>query len=240
MRMSKMTEQTRFLDVLRQAWPKTLPVLTGYAFLGIAYGVLMQTNGYGAGWTLLFSVFTFAGSAQYMAITFLTTAFDPLAAFLLTLMINARHIFYGISMLGKYNSVKRFKPYLIFGLTDETFAVVQTHEPDPSIDRATYYFVITLLDHLYWVLGSLIGSMLGQAIHVEVRGLEFVLTALFVVIFVSQWQSQRNHRPAIIGLIVSILGLVFFGPDGFVIPAMVLMLVVLFAGRKRIDEVQTR
>lgn len=237
--MSSQTDQTRFFDVLRLAWPSTLPVLTGYAFLGIAYGVLMQANGYGLGWTLLLSVLTFAGSAQYMTITFLTTTFDPSAAFLLTLMINARHIFYGISMLGKYSVVKRFKPYLIFGLTDETFAVVQAHEPPPSIDRATYYFIITLLDHVYWVLGSLTGALLGQAIRFDVRGLEFVLTALFVVIFISQWQSQRNHRPAIIGLVVSILCLVIIGPDGFVIPAMVVMLVVLFAGRKRIDEVQT-
>lgn len=236
--MNSQIKPSRLLDALRLAWPNTLPVLTGYAFLGIAYGVLMQANGYGAGWTLLLSLFTFAGSAQYMTITFLTTTFDPAAAFLLTLMINARHIFYGISMLGQYSTVKRFKPYLIFGLTDETFAVVQAHEPPPSIDRATYYFVITLLDHLYWVLGSLTGAILGQAIHIDVRGLEFVLTALFVVIFVSQWQSQRNHRPAIIGLAVSVLCLVIIGPDGFVIPAMIVMLVVLFAGRKRIDEVQ--
>ena len=237
--MNSPTEHARFFDVLRQAWPKTLPVLTGYAFLGIAYGVLMNASGYGAGWTLLLSLLTFAGSAQYMTITFLTTTFDPAAAFLLTLMINARHIFYGISMLRKYSTIGRFKPYLIFGLTDETFAVVQAHDPPPSIDRATYYFVITLLDHAYWVLGSLAGALLGQAIHFDVRGLEFVLTALFVVIFVSQWQSQRNHRPAIIGLAVSVLCLLIIGPDGFVIPAMALILAVLFAGRKRIDEVQT-
>lgn len=225
------------LQALRAALPHTLPVLTGYAFLGLAYGILMSSKGYGLIWTLLMSVFVFAGSAQYVAITALTTAFNPLAALLITLMVNARHLFYGISTLGIYRDLGRFKPYLIFGLTDETFSIVCSAQPPAGIHRRWFYFFVTLLDHAYWVAGSVAGALLGNFLKFNTKGLDFVLTALFVVILVSQWQAQKNHLPALIGLGASLFMLLVFGPGQFIIPAMGLILVLLTVLRQRMPEV---
>lgn len=224
------------IKALKAALPVTIPVFTGFVFLGIAYGVLMNSKGYGVGWTVLMSLFAFAGSAQYVAITALTTAFNPLNALLLTLMVNARHLFYGISMLDKYKDAGRIKPYLIFGLCDETFSLVYSTEPPEGIDRRWFMFFITLLDHFYWVLGSAIGGLLGYMVSFNMKGLDFVLTALFVVIFASQWKSSRNHKPAVIGVLCSILCLLLFGPEHFIIPAMVAIILVLTAFRKQLDK----
>lgn len=212
---------------LKAAFPHTVPVLTGFLFLGIAYGIIMDSKGYGAGWSFLMSLFVYAGSAQYVAVTFLTSAFNPLYALLLTIMVNARHIFYGISMLRKYEDMGRFKPYLIFGLTDETFSIVCSQEPPPGVDRRWFAFFITLLDHIYWVSGSVIGGLVGSLVRFDTRGLDFALTALFVVIFIDQWRSRKSHAPAIIGVSCSLASLVVFGPGNFILPAMAAIIVVL-------------
>lgn len=226
------------LQALRAALPHTLPVLTGYAFLGLAYGILMNSKGYGLIWTLLMSVLVFAGSAQYVAITALTTTFNPVAALLITLMVNARHLFYGISTLGIYRDLGRLKPYLIFGLTDETFSIVCSAQPPAGISRRWFYFFVTLLDHAYWVLGSVAGALLGNVLKFNTKGLDFVLTALFVVILVSQWQSQKNHLPALIGIGASFAMLLVFGPGQFIIPAMGLILLLLAVLRQKMPEVE--
>ncbi len=220
---------------LKAAFPLTLPVMTGYLFLGTAYGIIMASKGYGPVWTLLMSLLVFAGSAQYVAVTFLTAAFDPLRAFLLTLLVNARHIFYGIAMLDKYQGARRFRPYLIFGLTDETFSIVCSTEPPEGVDRDWFTFFVTLLDHGYWITGSLTGAFLGAAIPFNTRGLDFALTALFVVIFISQWKSRRDHAPAILGVGMTVVSLLLFGPDRFIIPAMAAIVTVLTIFQKRID-----
>lgn len=219
----------------KAAFPLTLPVMTGYLFLGTAYGIIMASKGYGPIWTFLMSLLVFAGSAQYVAITFLTAAFDPVRALLLTLLVNARHIFYGIAMLDSYRTVNRFKPYLIFGLTDETFSIVCSKEPPEGVNHEWFYFLVTLLDHGYWVTGSLIGAFLGTAIPFNARGLDFALTALFVVIFIGQWKSRRDHAPAIIGVGLTVASLMLLGPDRFIIPAMAAIVIVLTVFRKRID-----
>jgi 4-azaleucine resistance transporter AzlC len=221
---------------IKAAFPTTIPVLTGYLFLGTAYGILMNSKGYGVGWTFLMSLLVFAGSAQYVAITFLTTVFNPLYALLLTLLVNARHMFYGISMLDKYRGTGRLKSYLIFGLTDETFSINCATEAPAGVNRARFLFFVTLLDHLYWVGGSVLGGLLGPLLTLNTRGLDFVLTVLFVVIFISQWQSQKKHGPAIIGLGCSAICLWIFGPDKFIIPAMLAILATLTLGRKKLDE----
>lgn len=221
-------------NALRAAFPHTIPVLTGFTFLGIAYGILMNSKGYGFEWTVLMSVLAFAGSAQYVAITFLTTQFNPVYALMLTLMINARHLFYGISMLEKYKGTGKFKAYLIFGLCDETFSIICSAEPPEGVDRNWFMFFITLLDHGYWVLGSAIGGLLGYMVSFNTKGLDFVLTALFVVIFIGQWKSQKNHRPAIIGLASSILCLAIFGSGNFIIPSMITILAALTFFRKKL------
>lgn len=215
------------LAALKAAFPHTLPVLTGFSFLGIAYGILMSSKGYGLLWTTLMSLIGFAGSAQYVAIIALTTVFNPINAFLVTLMVNARHLFYGISMLDRYKGTGKFKPYLIFGLCDETFSIVRMVDPPSGIDRRWFMFFITLLDHLYWVTGSAVGALLGGAVAFNTQGLDFVLTALFVVIFTGQWKHKQNRRPAAIGLAATALCLLILGRDHFVIPAMVTILVVL-------------
>ncbi|MGI6145574.1 MAG: branched-chain amino acid ABC transporter permease [Clostridia bacterium] len=220
------------IKALKVAFPYTIPVLIGFTFLGIAFGILMNSKGYGVGWTVLFSLLAFAGSAQYVAITFLTSVFNPIYALLMTLMVNARHIFYGISMLDKYKDTGKLKAYLIFGLCDETFSIVCSTEPPEGVNRNWFMFFITLLDHSYWVIGSALGGLLGSMISFNTKGLDFVLTALFVVIFVGQWKAQKNHKPAIIGVLCSVICLVIFGPSNFIIPAMIAILAVLTISRK--------
>lgn len=224
-----MNEKTR---VLKAAFPHTLPVLTGFTFLGIAYGILMDSKGYGVVWTALFSLLAYAGSAQYVAIGFLTSVFNPLYALAMTLMVNARHIFYGISMLDKFRDMGKLKYYLVFGLCDETFSIVCSTNPPEGVSKKWFMFFITLLNHGYWVLGSILGALLGTVITFNTKGLDFVLTALFVVIFVGQWKKQKDHKPAIIGLVCSIICLLIFGQDNFIIPSMVTILVALSVFRK--------
>ena len=225
---------------LKAAFPHTIPVLTGFTFLGIAYGVLMNTKGYGVGWTALASLLVFAGSAQYVAITFLTSVFNPIYALLMTLMINARHLFYGISLLDKYKNTGKLKPYLIFGLCDETFSIVCSTEPPPGVNRKWFIFFITLLDHCYWVLGSILGGLLGSMISFNTQGLDFVLTALFVVIFLGQWKAQKNHKPAIIGILCSVGCLILFGPSNFIIPSMAAIMVILTVFRKNLANEEAK
>ena len=223
-------------EALKAAFPVTIPVLTGYIFLGMGYGVLMSSIGYGLGWTVFMSLLIFAGSIQYISIALLTSAFNPLYTLLLTLMVNARHLFYGISMLERYKGAGRLKPYLVFGLTDETFSLLSAVEPPEGISRKWFQFFVTMLNHVYWVAGSALGNIIGSMISFNTKGLDFVLTALFVVIFIDQWRSTKNHIPALVGVGGSLLCLLIFGQENFMIPAMVLILVLLTALRKRIDR----
>lgn len=207
-----------------QAFLKTTPIMVGYLFLGAAYGILMNVNGFGIGWAVAISIFVYAGSLQYVGVNLLTAAASPTAAFIMALMVNARHLFYGISMLGKYRDMGRIKPYLIFGLTDETFSVVCGEEIPKEVSAGQFYFWITFLDQIYWVLGTLLGAAAGNFITFNTQGLDFALTALFVVIFTGQWIEQKDHRPALTGVACSLLCLWIFGPDAFIIPAMAVIL----------------
>jgi len=218
---------------LKAAFPHTIPVFTGFTFLGIAFGILMNTKGYGLGWTVLMSLLVFAGSAQYVTVNFLTSVFNPIYVLLLTLIVNARHLFYGISMLDKYRDTGKFKPYLIFGLCDETFSILCSTNPPEGANRNWFMFFITLLNHSYWVLGSALGGLLGYMVSFNTKGLDFVLTALFVVIFIGQWKTQRNHGPAIIGVLCSVICLIIFGRSNFIIPSMFAILAVLTVFRKK-------
>lgn len=221
------------IKALKAAFPHTIPVLTGFIFLGAAYGILMNTNGYGLEWSLLMSLVVFAGSAQYLAISFLTSPFNPVYAFLMTLMVNARHLFYGISMLDKYKDTGKLKPFLIFGLCDETFSVVYATDPPEDVDDTWFMFFISLLQYLYWAGGTALGGILGTMITFNTNGLDFVLTALFVVIFLGQWESNKDHKPAIIGVLSSVVCLIIFGPDNFIIPSMIVIIIILTLIRKQ-------
>ncbi len=220
---------------LSYAFPKTVPVMVGYLFLGMAYGILMKVNGYGIWWTAAISILVFAGSLQYLGITMLASAVHPVTALLMSLMINARHLFYGISMLGRYQAVKHRKAYLIFGLTDETFSIVCNEKIPDTLDHDRVYFWVTLLNHGYWVLGSVLGAVAGSFITFDTTGLDFALTALFVVIFTDQWKQREGHRPALLGVGASVACLALFGSSAFFIPAMALIFAALGAdyGRQK-------
>jgi 4-azaleucine resistance transporter AzlC len=234
MKLSEVINLQEKSKALKAALPHTVPVFTGFIFLGIAYGILMNSKGYGVGWTVLMSLLVFAGSAQYVSITFFTSLFNPVYALIMTLMVNARHLFYGISMLNKFKDTGKLKPYLIFGMCDETFSIICSAEPPAGVNKNWFMFFITFLDHFYWVLGSAIGGLLGNIITFNTKGLDFVLTALFVVIFIEQWKSEANRKPAIIGVICSTLCLIIFGQSNFIIPSMVAIIAVLTIYRKQI------
>lgn len=230
-----MTRENAAGQAFRCAFPKTTPVMVGYLFLGAAYGILMSVNGFGAGWAMVMSIIVYAGSLQYVGVNLLVAAASPLTAFLMALMINARHLFYGISMLGKYRDMGKSKLYLVFGLTDETFSVVCNEGPPEGVSEKWYFFWITFLDQSYWVAGTLLGVAAGGVITFNTKGLDFALTALFVVIFTEQWMGQRDHRPAVTGVVCSIVCLLVFGPSSFIIPAMAAIFFVVMPGYVR-DE----
>lgn len=233
----KTKTRTKALRALKAAFPHTLPVLAGFLFLGIAYGILMKSIGYGAGWTFLISFLVFAGSMQYVGITLLSAAFNPLYALFITLMVNARHIFYGISMLERLKLSGKFKPYLIFAMCDETFSILCSARPENGVDDGWFMFFVALLNRWYWIAGSVLGAFMGDYIRFDTKGLDFALTALFVVIFINQWREQKRHYPAVIGVISSVICLVVLGRDNFIIPSMLLILLVLtFTDKKMKGE----
>lgn len=227
-------KQCPALRAVRMAFPYTIPVLTGYLILGMAYGILMQTSGYGVLWVLLISGTAFCGSMQFVAVTLLTSAFNPIQAFIMSIMVNARHLFYGVSMLKKYRGTGAFKPVLIYALTDETFSIVSSVEPPKDMPSRDFYLAVSILDYIYWVTGSVLGAVAGQFITFNTTGLDFVLTALFVVLFIEQVKNPLNRVSGIIGIVCTAAALFIFGADNLVIPAMALILAVLLIGRKKI------
>lgn len=213
--MDKKTAKTAFFD--------TIPVMTGYLFLGIGFGIIMQQNGFGLGWAAVMSLFIYAGSMQYVGVGLLTGGAGLVTAALATLLVNARHLFYGISMINAYKGTGKKKPYLIFALTDETYSLVSREQLPQGVDRNSYFFLVSLFDQCYWVAGTVLGSMAGSLIPMNFEGIDFALTALFVTIFVEQWLSSKDHFPAIVGVVSAAACLLLFGPDTFLIPTMILI-----------------
>lgn len=219
--------------VLLRTFFDTIPVMTGYLFLGIGFGILlMEQTGKGLGWSFAMGLFMFAGSAQYLAVSLLSGGASILSAAIATFLLNARHIFYGISLIDTYKGSGKKKPYLIFALTDETYSLVTQNQPPEGMTRHQYCFLVSLLDHLYWLAGCVLGSLAGAVIPIRFEGVDFVLTALFVTMFTEQWLSTKHHLPAIIGVVSTVLCLVLFGRDVFLIPSMVLIAVLLTVTRK--------
>ena len=205
----------------RAAFPHTLPVMTGYLCLGTAYGIFMKTSGFPWFFPTLTSLIVFAGAMEFVTVNLLLQAFNPLNALALTLMVNARHLFYGLAMLERYRDAGLKKLYMIFGLTDETFSVNLTAEPPAGVDRQWFMFFITLMDHSYWVAGATLGGVFGSLVQFNARGLEFVMTALLLVVFLNNWMRERSHLPSLIGLAMAALARLAFPASGFVIPAMI-------------------
>ena len=223
------------IKALKSAFPNTIPIMAGYLFLGMTYGILMKVSGFPIWLAVVISMAVFAGAMQYVAVNILLSAFNPIQAFLMTLMINARHIFYGISMLAKYKDTGKKKPYLIFGMSDETFSVNCTTNIPDGVDKGWFMFFVTLLDQFYWVAGTAVGAIFGSFIKFDTTGLDFVMTAMFVVIFLEQLLMEKDHTISIVGLVISIVSLVIFGADSFIIPAMLAILVALTLLRRQVE-----
>ena len=216
----------------KAALPHTLPICVGFLFLGMSYGFLMRSKGFSFIYPMLMSLFIFAGSMEFVTVDLLLSAFHPLRALLLALMVNARHLFYGISMLEKYKGAGPKKLYLIYGMCDESFTVNCTVPPPPDVDRGWFMFFVTLLNHIYWVSGATLGALLGYVVHFDATGIEFVMTALFVVMFLDQWRETDRHAPALTGLGCSLLCLLLLGSERFLIPAMALIVACFLLQRK--------
>lgn len=215
-------------NTVKKALRDTFPVLTGYVFLGIGFGIIMNSAGYGIPYVLAMSLLIYAGSMQYAAVGLFAGGASLLTVALTTLAVNARHLFYGISMVEKYRDTGAKKPYLIFALTDETYSLVCSCERDPD-----YYFLVSLFDQIYWVTGSILGAALGSIITFNTKGIDFALTALFITIFTDQWLSGKKHFPAIAGVAASVLCLVIFGAENFLIPSMAVIMAVLLIGMRK-------
>ncbi|MGK7377175.1 azaleucine resistance protein AzlC [Planococcus sp. 1R117A] len=220
----------------KAAFPYTVPIFAGFLFLGIAYGIFMNSLGFHAIYPILMSFFIFAGSMEFVAANLLLLAFNPINALFLTLMVNARHLFYGISMLDKFKGVGNKRWYLIFGLCDESFSINYSAKVPKDVDKGWFFFFVTLLNHSYWVIGSTIGGVFGSLVVFNTEGLEFVMTALFVVIFIEQLMTGKKYASALTGLGLSTACLVVFGGTNFTIPAMLAILGVLTVFRRPMEK----
>ena len=221
---------------LRAAFPHTIPIFTGFWFLGLAYGIYMNVSGFSFWYPMLMSLTIFGGSLEFLAVSMLLSPFAPVQTLVVTLMIQARHLFYGISMLDKYRGMgwKRF--YLIFGMCDESFSINYTAEIPEDVDKGWFMFWVTLLNQFYWVSGSTLGGVLGSLIAFDTEGLDFVMTAMFVVIFLEQWLKEKKHYTALIGMGAAVACRLGFGADSFMVPTMVCILLLLTLGRKPIEK----
>ncbi len=238
--MEIMKKNKGALLALKTAFPYTVPIFAGFWFLGITYGIYMNVSGFDFWYPMVMSLTIFAGSAEFVAVNLLSGAFDPLQAFVITLMINARHLFYGISMLDKFKGTGIKKLYLIFGMCDESFSINYSVEIPENVDRGMFMFFVTLLNHFYWVSGATIGGIFGSLISFDTKGLEFVMTAMFVVIFLDQWLKEKNHTSSVLGLGLSLLCLIVFGADNFIIPSMCAIFIALtLLGKLRDEKNQT-
>ena len=221
---------------LKAAFPHTLPILTGFAFLGLAYGIYMNTSGFPFYYPMLMSMLIFGGSLEFVAVEMLLSPFAPLQVFIMALLIQARHLFYGLSMLEKYKGTGWKKFFLIFGMCDETFSVNCSADIPEDVDRGWFYFWITLLNQFYWSAAATTGGIVGSLLKIDTSDISFVMTAMFVVIFLEQWLKEKEHSASLIGLAVSVLCLVVFGPDSFMVPTMVLIVGLLALLRKPLEK----
>ena len=231
-----MSRRQIVLKALKCAFPYTIPIFAGFWFLGISYGIYMGVSGFSFVYPMMMAIVIFGGSLEFVVVEMLLSAFAPLQTFLMALMIQARHLFYGISMLDKYRGLGRKRLYLIYGMCDETFSINCSAEVPEDVDRGWFYFWVTLLDQFYWVSGATIGGLLGNTISFDTEGLDFVMTALFIVIFLEQWMKDGRHLSEWIGLGASVVCLLLFGADSFLIPTMICILVLLTVCRGKMEH----
>ncbi len=224
------------LKALKAAFPHTIPILAGFWFLGLAYGIYMNVSGFSFWYPLFMSMIIFGGSLEFVAVTMLLSPFAPVQTLLLALMIQARHLFYGIAMLDRFKGLGWKKAYLIFGMCDETFSINYTAEIPEDVDRGWFMFFVTLLNQFYWVSSATVGGLIGSLLHFDTTGLEFVMTAMFVVIFLEQWLKEKKHITALIGLVSAVACRLGFGADNFMIPTMLCIVAGLTLLQKPIEK----
>ena len=221
---------------LKAAFPLTLPIMAGYLFLGLGFGILLESKGFSFIWAFFMSIIIYAGSMQYVAIELLDGGVTFLYTAFMTVMIQIRHLFYGLSLIDKYRFVGRKKPLLIHELTDETYSLICSAVPPKGVNAEWFYLFISVLDHCYWIIGCTLGAVLGSLIDFNTKGIDFVMTALFIVIFTEQWLTSKDHIPALIGLVCSVICLILFGSGNFIIPSMISISVLLTVFRKQLEK----
>lgn len=224
------------IKALKAAFPQTIPIFTGFWFLGMAYGIYMNASGFSFVYPLCMSLLIYGGSLEFVAVEMLLSPFAPLQTFIMALLIQARHLFYGLSMLDKFKGLGWKKYYLIFGMCDETFSVNCSADIPEDVDRGWFYFWVTLLNQFYWSAAATTGGIVGSLLKIDTSGISFVMTAMFVVIFLEQWLKEKEHSASLIGLAVSVLCLAVFGPDSFMVPTMVLIVGLLALLRKPLEK----
>lgn len=227
--------QKQYLSEARFAFAQSVPVMLGYIFLGIAFGLMLQDAGYSFWWAFFSSVCIYAGSMQFVLVTLLTGGASLVYAAIMTLFINGRHLFYGLSFVEKFRKMGKFYPYMIFSLTDETYSVLCGLKVSQGMSEKRVSFLIALFDHCYWITGSVLGALIGELITFDTTGVDFSMTALFVVIVLNQWLENKEHRPALLGGGIGVFCLWLFGPDKFLLPALTLIALILIGVRRKWD-----
>lgn len=222
--------------VFKAVFPKTIPVMLGYVFMGMAFGILLSNKGYGFWWSSITALLVYCGSMQFVLVDLLSDKFDIFNAIIMTVAVNARHLFYGLSLIEKYKDLGCAKFYAIFGLTDETYSLVCSANPPKNVSKNRYYIFTTLLNHLYWITGCTLGGIAGELFKFNTKGIDFVMTALFIVIFIEQWESTKNHISALIGISATLVCLLIFGINYFLIPSMLVILILLAAIKKPLEK----
>lgn len=220
----------------KAAFPLTLPIMAGYLFLGMGFGILLESKGFSFLWAGFMAVIIYAGSMQYVGIELLASGASFISTAIMTIMIQIRHLFYGLSLLEKYRDTGKKKFFLMYELTDETYSLTASVVPPEGVDKGWFYFFISILDHSYWICGCMIGALFGSMVNLNTKGVDFVMTALFIVIFTEQWLDNKDHRPALTGVLCSLICLIIFGADNFIIPAMISIMLILTLLRKKLEK----
>lgn len=223
------------LTNLKKAFILTIPVLLGYIFLGIAFGILVVSSGYNVFFTLLSSSILYAGSMQFALIAFLKENASLISILVMTLFINSRHMFYGLTLIERYSKFNKLKPYMMFSLTDETYALICSLKDKEDYNSNSILFLVSFLNHMYWIAGGLIGTLIGNVLPINATGIDFAMTALFVAIVVDQYKTNKDHFPFYTGLFIGIASLIVLGPDNFLLPAIILSVIILIIRNKKYE-----
>lgn len=226
------------LRALKAAFPNTIPIMAGFFFIGITYGIYMRASGFPIIYPTIMSIIIFGGSLEFVAVEMLLSPFAPVSVFMMALLIQARHLFYGLSMLEKYKKTGFKKLYLVYGLCDESFSINYTANIPEGVDKSWFYFFVTMLNQSYWVIGATTGALIGSLFKFEIKGISFVMTAMFVVIFLDQWMKEKIHISAFIGIGASLICLLIFGPNSFMLPTMIVILAILAIFKKPFSRLE--